>query len=289
MPRTLKPFLALTVSLFALNVLGPAALLLPVSFCFFYRKLSLQQMALAALTVIPLLILYTNVPVARYVSLVHHIVTSTGFLVFLGIQTHRGADEHQAIRWGLLTVALLSLLLTAVYGVWMHTPLSADMLAFIRKENVALSEPMTIAMEQMGHLIPGLIAASQMVIFVFNLFLFQRITGTILHFRTFELPFWAVPAFVVTGCGYILSGVWPVLPQPTSLWTANLLLALTALFFVLGLSVAVFFIERANIPRIGKLLLYALLLFQPGPLLIILIGFAEPWLEIRKRFPIIKS
>ena len=148
---------------------------------------------------------------------------------------------------------------------------------------------MVASLKKLGVYLPGLIASWQVVVFLLNLYLFERLTHTPIRYRDFQMPFWIIPTFVTAGIAYILTGIWPLLPPVLAVPSGNLLIAITSLFFVLGFAVVVHFVERVRLPRLFKYVLYAFFLIQPGPLLVILIGFAEPWVEFRRRFPIIKS
>jgi len=289
MRDAVKPFLALTVSLFALNVLGPAALVLPVAFCIFHRKLSLFQMTMAALISGIALFFFPQPPPGRYLSLLHHTTACAGFLTFLARIRDPEPDPHRTLLPPIIVTFIVSAVAVALYPMIMGSGLAADMAALLQQEAFQLTQPMQTAMAQLGNLIVGIVATWQMLLLVLNIYLFQRITGTLVGFRNLRLPFVTIAFFIILGICYIFSGILSVLPGWIANPSANLLIAFTALYYLQGLSVAVFFIENLKIPRIARMVCYLILLIQPGPMLVIAVGFAEPWVEFRTRFPIIKS
>lgn len=289
MRDAVKPFLALTVSLFALNVLGPAALVLPVAFCIFHRKLSMIQMTLAALISGIALLLFPQPPPGRYLSLLHHTTACAGFLTFLARIPDSESDPNRTLIPPILVTLVVSTVAVTLYPVIMGSGLAADMTAILQQESFQLTQPMEAAMTQLANLIVGIVATWQMLLLVLNMYIFQRITGTMIGFRHFRLPFVTIALFILFGLLYIFSGMFQVLPPWVANPSANLLIAFTALYYLQGMAVAVFFIESLQIPKIARLVCYLILLIQPGPILVIAVGFAEPWVEFRSRFPIIKS
>ena len=82
----LKPFLLLTAFVFVLNFLGPLALLLPVPFIFYFKRVPALYRAASAGIVAVLLLILVQEPLAQYVVLFQFASLVAPFLLFLSLQ-----------------------------------------------------------------------------------------------------------------------------------------------------------------------------------------------------------
>ncbi len=289
MPSERKPLLAATVSLFALNFLGPAALVLPVPFCIWYRSITKRARFAIFLLVLAALVLIPQAPLSLFLAVLHYTALLTGFLGFL-FWTELGRPGTESVLLGMLITVFTGLSMMLAYPLLMGNPLATDILGYLTKSGIPVSEQFQKAMEQSAGILPGFIAASEGLALLLNLYLFRRITGIPVGFRHFSLPFHFVPVFVGAATIYILTGIYPVLQVPELLNQSlvNILIAITFFYFLQGLAVLLFFLERFKLSPIFKWLMIALAFVQPGPFLVILTGFADTWLEIRKRSSIIR-
>lgn len=284
-----KPLLAAAVSLFALNFLGPAALALPVPFCIWYRTIRPASRFKLAGLVLFAMVLIPQAPLSRFLSLLHFISLLSGFLVFLyWIEQERPGTEAVLLAITITVFTGLSMMLA--YPLVMGNPLSMDILRYLEQAGLSVSDQFQEAMEQSTGILPGFIAASEGLALLFNIYLFRRITGIPVGFRHFQLSFAFIPTFVGVAALYILTNIYPIFQLPAA-WTpllVNLLIALTFFYFLQGLAVLFFFVSRYPLHPLLKWLLISLAFVQPGPFLVIIIGFADTWVEIRKRSSIIR-
>ncbi len=284
-----KPLLATAVSLFALNFLGPAALVLPVPFCIWYRSVSKRARFLLFLTVLILIILIPQDPLARFLALLHYISLLSGFLGFL-YWIELGRPGTEAVLLGMIITVFTGFSIMLVYPVIMGNPLATDILHYLETAGLPVSQQFQEAMQQSSRILPGFIAASEGLALLLNIYLFRRMTGIPVGFRHFALPFSFIPVFVAVAAAYILTSIYPVvqLPQAWSVMMVNILIAITFFYFLQGLSVLLFFLDRFKLNPFLKWLVITLAFVQPGPFLMILTGFADTWVEIRKRSSIIR-
>lgn len=92
-----------------------------------------------------------------------------------------------------------------------------------------------------------------------------------------EIPQWLV--FVLIGAGFLL-----LLPVPAGQTVGlNLILVLLPLYFLQGLAILAFGLQRLQVPRLFRWLTYlTLLLVKPAAIAVILLGLTDLWLDYRR-------
>ncbi len=283
MRSELKPILLLTAFLFVLNFLGPLALLLPVPFIFYYKRVPALHRALSAGVVAVLLLILVRDPLARYVVLFQFASLVSPFLLFLSMQ-----EKGYTIDISIPSTLLLTFVLVAVgslaYPHFFHQPI-ADQLATVLKESGFKPTPeLHQALTTFIHILPGIIFLSEGIMILLNLMIFSRVTKDQIQFPSFRLPDSLIIAFVGMAVLFIFTAIVPVIHSDTVRYVAaNTLIAIAFAYFTQGLAVAVFFIDKMKIPTLLRLLVFVFIFIQPGPLLVTGLGFADIWLEFRKR------
>jgi uncharacterized protein YybS (DUF2232 family) len=92
---------------------------------------------------------------------------------------------------------------------------------------------------------------------------------------------WKTPDYLVwgvIGCGLLM-----LIPDGmVKTIGLNGLIALMMIYFFQGIAIVSFFFEKKQVPRIAKVMLYALLVLQEVLLVVIAIGFIDVWANFRK-------
>lgn len=71
--------------------------------------------------------------------------------------------------------------------------------------------------------------------------------------------------------------------SPLRIVGSNLLICLSLVYFYQGFAVLSFFLHKWNVPQVLRYFLYAMMLFQSfGTVLLLIIGIAEVWLNLRR-------
>lgn len=71
--------------------------------------------------------------------------------------------------------------------------------------------------------------------------------------------------------------------SPLRIVGSNLLICLSLVYFFQGFAVLSFFLHKWNVPQILRYFLYAMMLFQSfGTILLLILGIAEVWLNLRR-------
>jgi len=285
----LKSILLLTSFLFVLNFLGPLALLLPVPFIFFYKRVPTLYRATSAGVVAVLLLIVVRDPLARYVVLFQFASLVSPFLLFLSMQ-EKGYTIDISIPSTLLLTFVLVAAGSLAYPHFFHQPI-ADQLATVLKESGFKPTPeLHQALTTFIHILPGIIFLSEGVVILLNLMIFSRVTKEPLQFPSFRLPDSLIIAFVVLALLFIFTAIVPVIHSDAIQYmAANTLIAIAFAYFVQGLAVAVFFIDKMKIPSLLRLVFFIFIFVQPGPFIVTALGFADIWLEFRKRSFIINK
>ncbi len=97
-----------------------------------------------------------------------------------------------------------------------------------------------------------------------------------------EYRFWRLPDKLIWA--EIISAVLALLPiEPLGTIGVNLLILVSVLFIFQGLSIVVYFFNKWNMPVIFRLPLYILAVIQSsGTLVLLIIGIADIWLDLRR-------
>ncbi len=285
----LKSFLLLTAFLFVLNFLGPLALLLPVPFIFYYKRVPALYRAVSAGIVAVLLLTLVQEPLAQFVVLFQFASLLAPFLLFLSMQ-EKGHSIDISIPAALLLTFILVAAGSLAYPFFFHMPIAEQLSAVLKESGFQPSPDLNQALTSFIHILPGIIFLSEGAILLLNLMIFSKITRESLHFQSFRLPESLIIAFVILAVLFIFTAIVPVIHSDTLRYmTANALIAIAFAYFAQGLAVAVFFINKMKIPPLLRLVFFIFIFIQPGPLLVVGIGFADIWVEFRKRSFIINK
>ncbi|RLE16694.1 MAG: hypothetical protein DRJ14_08030 [Acidobacteria bacterium] len=285
----LRSFLLLTAFLFVLNFMGPLALLLPVPFIFYYKRVPALYRAVSAGIVAVLLILIVQDPLAHFVVLFQFTSLIAPFLLFLSLQ-----EEGFGINFSIPAALLLTFILiaagTLAYPLFFHQPMAAQLTAVLKESGFQPNPDLNQALTSLIHVLPGIIFLSEGIILLLNLMIFSRISHEPINFHNFRLPDMLIALFVAVGLLFIFTGIVPAIHSDLlHNITANTLIALAFAYFMQGLAVAVFFLNRIKMHPLLRLACFIFIFIQPGPFLVTALGFADIWVEFRKRSFIINK
>lgn len=160
-------------------------------------------------------------------------------------------------------------------------------------ESVRLKSQIPVFVDYLTYLMPSFILAAIAVIFVINLAIARRLfvrgkkATSVVNLTEFRLPFFLVWMFV--GLGLMLVINQKLLgSQGFHFLCLNILISLGVAYFFQGLAVFGHFLNRRNVVGFSRLLIYGtlfLLLLYTLHLMIavlVILGFADNWLDVRK-------
>jgi len=275
----------LAATLLALNFLGPTALVLSVPFAFMHRRLDTPTRWIGAGLAFAVFSMVPEPPLVHYVNLLHFLALTVPALVFIESREH-GYPIQVSLT------ASVSVLIAAVFLGWLMAPtflengLFEGLLTSLTRMGLNVPEDSRRILTGLSGLMPGFLAISEGMFLVLNLYLFQRITGEHIHFRSFEVPFAFLPAYSLLGVLYLLS-FHELLPLGRGeTWLAASLIACAFFLFLQGLAVIVSFVDRPGIPPFFRWVTYGICLIHPGPILVTLLGIMDLWFHFRNRLAI---
>ncbi|NOZ12884.1 MAG: DUF2232 domain-containing protein [Acidobacteria bacterium] len=285
----LRSFLLLTAFVFVLNFMGPLALLLPVPFIFYYKRVPAPYRAVSAGIVAVLLMLLVRDPLAHFVVLVQFISLIAPFLLFLSMQ-EKGYGINTSIPAALLLTFVLIAAAALAYPLFFHSPIADQLNTVLKQSGFKPSPDLNKALTSLIHILPGIIFLSEGIILLLNLMIFARISREPIEFHNFRLPDTLIAAFIIAGILFIFTGIVPAIhSEMLHNIVSNTLIALAFVYFTQGLAVAVFFLNRIKMPPLLRLACFVFIFIQPGPFLVTGLGFADIWVEFRKRSFIINK
>ncbi len=284
-----RSFLLLTAFVFVLNFMGPLALLLPVPFIFYYKRVPALSRAVSAGIVAVLLIILVQDPLAHFVVLVQFASLIAPFLLFLSLQ-EKGYGINTSIPTALLLTFVLIAIAALGYPFLFHSPIADQLNIVLKQSGFKPSPELNKALTSLIHILPSIIFLSEGIVLLLNLMIFTRISHEPIDFHNFRLPDILIAVFIITGVLFIFTGIVPAIHSETlHNITANTLIALAFAYFTQGLAVAVFFLNKIKMPMLLRLACFIFIFIQPGPFLVTALGFADIWVEFRKRSFIINK
>lgn len=285
----LKSFLLLTAFVFALNFLGPLALLLPVPFIFYFKRVPALYRAASAGIVAVLLLILVQEPLAHFVVLFQFASLVAPFLLFLSLQ-EKGYTIDTSIPAALLLTFVLVAAGSYAYPLFFHMPIADQLTAVLKESGFQPSPELNDALTSFIHILPGIIFLSEGVVLLLNLMIFSRVSSEPIRFQEFRLPDSLIIVFVGMALLFIFTAIVPVIHYDVLRYmAANMLIAIAFAYFTQGLAVAVFFLNKMKMPTLLRLACFIFIFIQPGPLLVTGLGFADIWVEFRKRSFIINK
>ncbi len=285
----LRSFLLLTAFLFVLNFMGPLALLLPVPFIFYYKRVPARYRPVSAGIVALLLIILISDPLTHYVVLFQFISLTAPFLLFLSLK-EKGYSLNTSIPVALLLTFVLVAIGALAYPLFFHTPIADELNTLLKQSGFKPTPELNQALTSFIHILPGIVFLSEGIILLLNLMIFRKITDEPIAFQIFRLPDTLIVAFVSISLLFIFTAIVPVIHSDMLRYiSANILIAFAFAYFTQGLAVFIFFLNRTKFPPLLRLACFIFVFVQPGPLLITALGFADIWVEFRKRSFIINK
>lgn len=131
-------------------------------------------------------------------------------------------------------------------------------------------------------LFPALLTVFGAAVVLIDLGILRRLAGVL---RETDLTCWRSPdglVWILIGAGF--AGFWA--PEPVRTFAINVILVVALIYFLQGLSIVAFYVERAGFPRPLRPLLYFFLLMQYVlTFAVTLVGFVDLWADLRRLRP----
>lgn len=131
-------------------------------------------------------------------------------------------------------------------------------------------------------LFPALLTAFGAAVVLIDLGILRRLAGVL---RETDLTCWRSPdglVWILIGAGF--AGFWA--PDPVRTFAINVILVIALIYFLQGLSIVAFYVERAGFPRALRPVLYFFLLMQYVlTFAVTLVGFVDLWADLRRLRP----
>lgn len=132
-------------------------------------------------------------------------------------------------------------------------------------------------------LTPALVVLNALAVVLFNYSLWQLLASQldwgrpVLPLVLWEAPQWLI--FLLIGAGFLW--LWP---HPATVFLGlNLLIILLAVYFLQGLAILAFGLQRLKVPAVFRWLCYlTLVVFKPAVLAVVVLGISDIWLDYRR-------
>lgn len=174
------------------------------------------------------------------------------------------------------------------------------------QELITLQESQNAPPEQLGfikdnrgkmldyavYLAPSFLFGFILLILLVNLALGKKfLTPLIPQIREIRFSYWSCPFFgvwlVIGSISLALANAYLAHWQPLLFAALNLLLILSLVYYLQGLCILAFFLDRWGVRPFAKALIYLsiLLFFQPFGFVLVGVGFFDSWFDFRKLTP----
>ncbi len=283
MKQEAKDYLKFLVVLIILNLSGPLAVFLPLPFFIYKDKFSFKS--LFFLSFIPIFVLFPFLPdkLSVFASLLHYgsLVIPSLFIIYL----FRFKNLSPFYR---LLFPSLSILLFVVGLNYFANSILGDNIFYVMfeqffKASNLSNDDLTYIKNVFHYAGYGLIFLSEAMFFLFNAVFFPKISGVLRDFVTYKVDVFTVVFTVffilsvnvlwITGnlSGFILQ------------FAATISLFLFFIFFVQGLSIYMYFLDKVFVSGFAKAVSLVLIFFYPLPVIVALAGILDFWIDFRAR------
>jgi len=276
-----KDFTFFVLILTFLNFMGPVALLLPVP-VFLYRekfeyKLSLSGIIFAGcFSFLISLYFYKDSAVLTYNTLQFFVLTLS-FLYYFEYKTKRLFITLLLVV-GVTFITIECYQLIAGIGFFQH---SFDLL--VKEVPEFASDDFLKSMKSTSKIVPAVMSISYGGIFLLYISIFAWIKKTKTNLTNFKLPEMLLPAFLVIALIYLGIIFYPEKSSEIELIFLNMLIVCSFFYFLSGFSIISFGMKLAKTPTFLKVFIYFTIIMQPGLILVTALGFADFWLDFRKK------
>lgn len=276
-----KDLLFFVLLLTFLNLMGPGAFLLSVPIFLFDKKLNNKALISGIfvsgfLSFIFSYYLIKN-PAALTFNSLHFFVLTLPFLYFM----KKGIDKLFIV---LVLVVFSTFSVLIIFELINNTTIMEYTLNMLLSNNGGdFPKELIDSVKTISKYGSGIISVSEGFLFLLNIFVYSWIKKVKIKFDSFKIPEFLLPVFIFVAIIFIALTLSNFNDSYFQSLSFNLLITILFFYFTSGLAIVMFWLNIAKTPSILKVFIYITCFMQPGLIMLLAIGFADFWLNIRKR------